>query len=499
MNAALYIRVSTEEQAREGYSIAAQKERLLSFCQAQGWTPTGIYADEGHSGATLARPELSRLRRDAAQGNINLVLVWKVDRLSRKVAHLAQLVEEFDRHGVGLRSLTEPFDTSHAAGRAFLQMLGVFAELERENIRERSKLGIRKRVQQGFVHGRPTMIGYRFAGKGRVEIDPGGAEVVRWIFNQYLQGVGTLRIAQQLVQGVPGLQADILYREFRHVSPHSVRDRVAWILKNPIYAGWSTVNGERFPGRHQAIIDPETFERVQQLLQSRQKLPNRAHTSRYILTGLIFCGACGSPMFGFRQPNRARSPTAREARPYYEYYCCRNSSGFQGRSKTCTNWGIIRESAEHQVIAQVRKLALHPEQFQDLVPQALDDTTAHLQEERRKILALLGQAEKKQKRWIDAIEQAPELEATALARLRDIAREQKELTDRLATVERELRNGGAPLDRDEALKLLGNVAQVIDHAEPDQLREILRTFVKRAIVMPGPEGQKQVRVEFFPL
>ena len=105
----LYIRVSTEDQSREGHSIPAQKERLLAFCRAQGWDVGDIYSDEGISGAKLDRPELARLRKDAAEKRINMVLVWKVDRLSRKVSHLASLVEEFDRSGCALRSVTEPF------------------------------------------------------------------------------------------------------------------------------------------------------------------------------------------------------------------------------------------------------------------------------------------------------------------------------------------------------------------------------------------------------
>jgi len=163
----LYIRVSTEEQSREGFSIAAQRDRLVAFCAAQGWTVADVYQDEGWSGAKLDRPALARLRKDASHRRFEIVLAWKVDRLSRKVGHLAALVDELDRHGVALRSVTEPFDTSHAAGRAFMQMLGVFAELERENIRERAKLGIRKRVESGLLHGRPA--GVRFE---RTEVLP---------------------------------------------------------------------------------------------------------------------------------------------------------------------------------------------------------------------------------------------------------------------------------------------------------------------------------------
>jgi len=271
VRAAVYLRVSTEEQSREGYSIAAQRDRLLAFCKAQGWDVVGIYADEGYSSATLDRPQLARLREDVKAGRVNLVLVWKVDRLSRRVSHLAALVDEFDRHNCAFRSVTEPFDTSHAAGRAFLQMLGVFAEFERELIRERTRHGIHQRIRAGHLHGRPEALGYRAPGNGQVwQVDEREAEVVRWIYRQYLSGVGSLRIAQALREGVPGLPSDILRAEFGHLSPHSVADRVRWILQNPIYAGYTTLNGDLLPGRHEAIIPPEDWHRVQEIFASRR-------------------------------------------------------------------------------------------------------------------------------------------------------------------------------------------------------------------------------------
>jgi len=130
---ALYLRVSTEEQAREGFSIPAQRERLPAFATAQDWTVVEIYSDEGVSGAKLERPCLSRLRTDAEAKKFDLVLVWKVGRLSRKVGQLASLVEELDRYGISLRSVTEPFDTSHAAGRVHADARGVCGTRAREH------------------------------------------------------------------------------------------------------------------------------------------------------------------------------------------------------------------------------------------------------------------------------------------------------------------------------------------------------------------------------
>ncbi|MGE5509444.1 MAG: recombinase family protein, partial [Chitinophagales bacterium] len=421
MNVGIYVRVSTEDQAREGYSIPAQKERLLAFCQAQDWTVAGVYADEGVSGAKLDRPQLAKLREDVAAGRVNMVLVWKTDRLSRRVSHLAQLVEEFDRHGCALRSATEPFDTSHAAGRAFLQMLAVFAELERETIRERSKMGIRQKVQSGLLHGRPRMLGYRSAGNGRWEIEPAEAAVVRWIYQQYLAGVGSMRIAQALLLREPAdLASEVLEREFGGMTANSVSDRVRWILHNAVYAGYAPLGEELFPGRHEAIIPPAEWHQAQELFGRRRVMGNRSQTSgRYLLSGIIHCAECGGQMWGYsadsypRGKRRPANPTKRApGQNRYEYYVCKNASTLQGRSKTCTNWGVAKHRAETAVLDLLRRVALDPATLADMAP-ASDDSKV-LETERRQVQASLGRIEQRRKRLLEAMEAAPDLEGDLL-------------------------------------------------------------------------------------
>lgn len=495
----LYLRVSTDEQAREGYSIAAQRERLLSFCRAQGWEVAGIYADEGHSGASLDRPALTRLREDVRAGRVNVVLVWKVDRLSRRVSHLAQLVDEFDRHGCAFRSVTEPFDTSHAAGRAFLQMLGVFAEFEREMIRERVTQGIHQRVKAGYIHGRPRPLGYRVPGSGKVwQVDEREAQVVRWIYRKYLSGVGSLRIAQALREGVPELPADILQAEFAHLSPHSVADRVRWILKNPIYAGYTTLNGDLLPGRHEPIIPPEDWHRAQELFERRRYMGPRAKTSPYILSGLIFCGACGSPMWGRKQDAfprgkkvprnpRKRAPKQR----FYRFYICASSTLQLGRQKTCSNWGIKAERVEAEVLAVLRRLAAGETEVAAAFSPGDDRGEDQMQLQR--LRAELAALRRRQQNLIAAIERAPDLEDTLVDRLRELADEQRRLQREIA--EFEARRGRPAVSEEDVAALLGHVNAVIEQAQPDELRELVRLFVRRVVVMPD----KSVRIELYPL
>ncbi|MDP2958863.1 MAG: recombinase family protein, partial [Longimicrobiales bacterium] len=476
----LHLRVSTDGQAREGYSIGAQRDRLLAFAQAQDWSVVEIYSDEGVSGTKLDRPALSRLRRDAKAKRFDLVLVWKVDRLSRKVGHLAALVEELDQAGVSFRSVTEPFDTSHAAGWAFMQLLGVFAELVRENIRERAKLGIQKRVESGLIHGRPAMIGYRNTAKGVWEVVPEEAQVVRWIFDRYLAGRGALWIAQRLKEGVPELPADVLEAQFGRVALRSVVDRLRWIVRNPIYAGYAPLGEEKYPGRHEAVVDPATWQKVQALIDQRLPLGSRAKTSRYILSGRIFCGACGEGMYGYRQPNRSGGTVA--AKPFREYYICKNSSQMKGTSRSCDNWGVDRGHAEAQVLAALRRLSA--DSAAELARAAEDPGAEELRHRRRDIITAIAGLERRQRNLYRALEEAPDLDHTILARVRSLSEEQKRLAGEMAAVERELRTGGSGLSREEVMALLADVPRLLDEAEPDQLRELVRTLVRRVVVHP---------------
>lgn len=496
--AALYLRVSTEDQAKEGHSIPAQRERLLAFCRAQEWDVAGIYADEGVSGAKLDRPQLARLREDVRAGRVNLVLVWKVDRLSRRVSHLAQLVDEFDRAGCAFRSVTEPFDTGHAAGRAFMQMLAVFAEFEREMIRERTRQGIHQRIKAGHIHGRPKTLGYVAPGNGQVwQVDLREAGVVRWIYRQYLAGVGSLRIGQALKEGVPDLPADILQAEFGRLSAHSVAERVRWILQNPIYAGYTTLDGDLLPGRHEAIIPPADWQRVQDLFAARQGLGPRGKTSPYILSGLVYCGACGARMWGRKQdafPRGRRTPKNPRLRApkerFYRFYVCQGSTILHGRQKSCTNWGINADRVEAEVLAVLRRLSADPETAATSLP---DPEPQDEQQPLQRLRADLSALRRRQQKLIATIERAPDLEETILDRLRELADEQRRLQQEIAAEEG--RAPRSPASREDLAALLAHVGTVLDHADPDQVREMVRVFVRRIAISPD----KQIKIELYPL
>ena len=150
MTTAIYCRVSTEEQAREGFSINAQKEALTKYALANDWIITDYYVDDGISGKNLdERPEVTRLIKDVKSGKIKNVLVYKLDRLTRSIRDLIYLIELFKKYQCSFNSKTEKIDTSNAVGKMFVEIIGVFAEFERENLAERVTFGYEQKTREG--------------------------------------------------------------------------------------------------------------------------------------------------------------------------------------------------------------------------------------------------------------------------------------------------------------------------------------------------------------
>lgn len=195
-----YVRVSTLDQAREGFSISAQRRRIASYCDAQGWSLDGLYADEGVTGATIERPEFQRMLDHVLASGVDRIVFVKLDRLGRCAWRVGELRERLEASGVGLVSITEALDTSTPAGRLFWSMLAAFAEFERDMLRERVAAGFDEKASRGtgWIRGR-TPFGYRAKPDGLV-IDAAEATVVRFIFRLASQGLDNGTIARELVR-----------------------------------------------------------------------------------------------------------------------------------------------------------------------------------------------------------------------------------------------------------------------------------------------------------
>ena len=166
LKTAIYVRVSTDEQAKEGISMDAQIQKCKSYCDARDWEATQIYTDAGQSAGTMNRPAVQQLIKDLDHGKFQNILVYKFDRFSRNLRDLISFLDNIKKKGINFTSVTENIDTTTAMGEAFFQMIGVFAQLERGMVKERVKLAFDKKAEDGGALNR-TPFGYKIIKKTR--------------------------------------------------------------------------------------------------------------------------------------------------------------------------------------------------------------------------------------------------------------------------------------------------------------------------------------------
>ena len=315
LRAATYIRVSTMEQATAGYSLEAQQEKLNGYARYQNYKLLPPYADEGFSGASLSRPALQKLIGDVKDGKIDIVLIYKLDRLSRRVRDVIDLVDLFAKHHVTLYSLTENLDVSSPFGRAALKMSATFSELERETIRDRMMMGKDQRVKQGkALPTRVAPFGYRYdLSAKRFEIIPEEAEIVRKLFDLYASGAYNFRQLHDYAR------AHWNHPYFGERNPLSCKP----IIHRIMYAGYIIYKGELYKGTNfDAIIDYQTYLRAQEVVK-RHLTQRQSPNSPYLLTGLLVCAKCGNRYVGkLYDRNVTRKNGTKTAKYKYRAYGC---------------------------------------------------------------------------------------------------------------------------------------------------------------------------------
>lgn len=270
--AGLYCRVSTDIQM-EGYSIDAQKDFLKSYCKMHEIDNYEFYIDGGYSGSNINRPDMQRLIEDVEDHKIDIVVVFKLDRLSRSQKDTLYLIEEvFNPNDCGFVSIKENFDTNTPFGKAMVGILSVFAQLERETILERTRIGRKKRAEEGLWYGTGNLpFAYDYDEKKGVLVpNKEKVEIVNKMVELYLQGMPMTQVGALF-----GLQ------------DQTVRS----IFTSPVGLGKIPYKDEIFEGQHEPIMTQETYDKLQQKMKERAVTYKHAN---YLLAGKIVCGKCGA-------------------------------------------------------------------------------------------------------------------------------------------------------------------------------------------------------------
>jgi site-specific DNA recombinase len=257
IRAAIYTRVSTEDQAKEGFSLDAQLEKLRAYCTARGWDIAGEYVDEGYSGRKTRRPAYTRMMEDIEKWDALLVI--KMDRIHRNSKNFMLMMEDLGKKGKEFVSMMESLDTSTAMGRFVMDIIQRIAQLESEQIGERVYIGMEQKAKQnGGVLGFNIPYGYDYI-EGKLVVNNSESIIVKNIFDMYRNKLSMKKIAEILSQKKIPTKLNKVW------GPQTV----SLILKNPVYCGFLHWEDYLNQSEHISIIDKNTFNEIQKIIQNK--------------------------------------------------------------------------------------------------------------------------------------------------------------------------------------------------------------------------------------
>ena len=343
---AIYCRKSVEKGLdMEFNSIDAQREAAEAYIASQktnGWVCLPEhYDDGGFSGGNINRPALKKLLSDCEAGKVDVIVVYKIDRLSRSLCDFADLSRSFEKWNVAFVSVTQEINTQTSAGRMMLNILMTFAQFEREMIATRVKDKMAATRKKGKWVGGTVPFGYRLVNK-KLVVDEGKAAIIRRIFKRYLEIQSPLAIVQELNE--EGIKT-----QTGHVWDAAYINR---ILNNYTYIGMVHYEGETFPGEHEAIIDKKTWDTVHRFIKANDPGWNRRNrlTSEAALSGIIQCGHCNCRMTPVKSHRWGRT---------YNYYHC--SKDFKREISLCPIRQITASDVESVVCEHLTPILKSPE------------------------------------------------------------------------------------------------------------------------------------------
>ncbi|MCK0471438.1 recombinase family protein [Halalkalibacter sp. APA_J-10(15)] len=460
LSCAIYVRVSTEEQVKEGFSISAQLERLRAFAHSQGWEVTHEYVEEGWSAKNIKRPQLQKMLSDLKENEFNVILVYKLDRLTRSVIDLYTLLKDFEDHNVSFRSATEVYDTSTAMGRLFITLVAALAQWEREQLVERVKVGLEQMVDEGKKPGTQNLFGYRFDVNFKCEIIEEEAEIVRWMFQLYADGYGYRAIADKLNER--GINT-------KRTSMKWGTSSVRLILKNDMYIGIFRYGDKVKYNTHPPIINEVLFHQVQKRMNSKQLTDSRK--GKLTLTGLLKCGHC----------NEHGMNGNYDKRDQIVYYRCSKCN---------------RSASENKIVdlilKELEKMITSKEYFLSLITNSKDDEQDYI-ELKKELEAIIAQKNKALDLYMD--ENSPFDKDELYARTIKLNEREQELLLQMDNMDVDF---DSPEMKYDKIKNLTGIVDEFHRAEPMTKKELLENIFEKIIYIREKKGRHSpINLEYF--
>lgn len=350
----IYCRQSVDRGDEYG-STDAQREAISAYVASQrslGWIAVETrYDDRGESGSTLDRPAFQRLLQDVDAGDVDIVAVYKIDRLSRSLLDFTQLMRRFEEKGVEFVSVTQQFSTSTSVGRMTLNLLATFAQFERETISERTRDKIAATRRRGLWTGGRPVLGYDVVDR-RLVVNADEAEQVRAIFRLYLECGSLMAVVEELGRRSWHNKTWMNQRGQLVTGSRFDKSSLRHLLTNPIYLGQLTLGAERHAGAHPAIVELEVFDSVQAQMQKHGREGNSETRNRWgaLLRGLLRCSVCGKAM--------THSYASRGTKRYGFYVC---STAQKSGAAACPGSRVSLGQIEDFVIDRVRAIGRDPD------------------------------------------------------------------------------------------------------------------------------------------
>lgn len=461
----LYVRVSTQEQAKEGYSVGEQTDRLGKYADAHDWTVYKTYTDPGFSGGDTNRPGLQEMLKDIRKGRINKVVVYKLDRLSRSQKDTLELIEdEFLANGVDFVSMSENFDTSTPFGRAIVGILAVFAQLEREQIKERMIMGKDARAKEGKWNGGAAVpFGYEYIG-GELIINAFEALQVREAYEMALAGTSAFAIAEKFNEKGYRTRRKALWGE----------SSIKRILKSRTYLGELKWGNEWHEALQEPIIDEKLYEEVQHVLSNRAGKyahRNRSGKATTYLGGYLHCGCCGAKY------NKHISRKKRKEGGYYKYELFECNSRTKKRKNlvkdpNCRNNNWKVEELTNQVFGEIKQLALDPGYINDIKDSKTDNRPQIIQGEIEKM-------EKQISKMMD-LYIMDEMPKEVLQEKIHALNEQKEkMENEKEAIQQEI---ASKLSKEQTLQIAKGFPEILERGDFDEIRNVVSELIDKVVI-----------------